>query len=70
MTASVNRGIIDAGGGKAMNINKSDDENILTLPDFEIGYIDYNGESLKAELHWYQEPTVGKVKFIIKRWIE
>jgi hypothetical protein len=31
-----------------------------------LGYIDYNGESLKAELHWYQEPSVGKVDWKIK----
>ena len=30
------------------------------------GYIDLNGESYKAELHWYQEPTVGKVLWKIK----
>jgi len=122
-----------------MNMNKSDDENILRLPDFEIGrslgakaknydikdaagniynfvegtklqnaevfagnetrkplhngvgegltkqfggnpekwqhckgngIIDYFGEERKAEIHWFQEPSVGKVKFIIKRWLE
>ena len=31
------------------------------------GYVDDNGESYKAELHWYQEPTVGKVKMKLKR---
>jgi len=31
-----------------------------------IGYVDYYGESLKAELHWYQEPTVGKLLWKIK----
>lgn len=30
------------------------------------GYVDHNGESLKAELHWYQEPTIGKVMWKIK----
>ena len=34
------------------------------------GIIDYLGEDRKAEVHWFQEPTVGKVKFIIKRWLE
>ena len=31
-----------------------------------IGYVDYRDESLKADLHWYQEPTVGKVLWKIK----
>lgn len=31
-----------------------------------IGYIDYNGESYKAELHWYQEPSVGRVEWKVK----
>jgi len=31
------------------------------------GYVNHEGESLKAELHWYQEPTVGRVDFKLKR---
>jgi hypothetical protein len=31
-----------------------------------IGYLDYLGESNKAELHWYEEPTVGQVEFKVK----
>lgn len=31
-----------------------------------IGYVDFEGESYKAELHWYEEPTVGRVEFKIK----
>ena len=31
-----------------------------------IGYVDYDGESYKAELHWYEEPSVGRVEFKIK----
>ncbi len=31
-----------------------------------IGYVDFDGESYKAELHWYEEPTVGRVEFKIK----
>ena len=31
-----------------------------------IGYVDYQGESYKAELHWYEEPTVGMIKFKVK----
>ena len=30
------------------------------------GYIDVYGESLLAELHWYEEPSVGRVDFKIK----
>jgi SPP1 gp7 family putative phage head morphogenesis protein len=30
------------------------------------GYLNYEGESYKAEVHWYEEPTVGKVKFKAK----
>lgn len=32
------------------------------------GVIDYYGEERPAEVHWFQEETVGKVKFKIKRW--
>ena len=31
-----------------------------------VGYVDYSGESYKTELHWYEEPSVGKVKWKIK----
>ena len=31
-----------------------------------IGYVDYDGESYKADIHWYEEPSVGKVKFKVK----
>ena len=53
-----------------MNINKSDDENVLRLPDFEIGRSlgakARNYDSYKAELHWYQESTVGKILWKLK----
>ncbi|MCL2095986.1 MAG: hypothetical protein FWH10_03690 [Oscillospiraceae bacterium] len=125
--------IIDTDGVKTMNVGKSFDEDILRLPDIEvgrslgakfrnydimlpdgeianltegsiitnieviagkgknrkidiadtlvgvfggeiyewqkvkgIGYIDFGGISFKAELHWYQEPTIGKVWWKIK----
>ena len=32
------------------------------------GIIDYYGEERPAEVHWFQEKTVGKHKFKIKRW--
>ena len=31
-----------------------------------IGYVDYDGESFCAELHWYEEPTAGKHKWKVK----
>ena len=31
-----------------------------------IGYVDYKGESRKAELHWFQEPSIGKVLWKVK----
>lgn len=31
-----------------------------------IGYVDYGGESYRAKLHWYEEPTVGKIKWKVK----
>jgi hypothetical protein len=35
-----------------------------------IGIVDYEGEHLKAEIHWFSNPEVGKEKFTIKRWLE
>ena len=35
-----------------------------------IGTIDYYGEDIEAEVHWFQESSVGKHKFKIKRWID
>ena len=32
------------------------------------GVLDYFGEERKAEVHWFQEETVGKVKFKVKEW--
>ena len=31
-----------------------------------IGYIDYDGESYRANLHWYEEPSVGRVEWKVK----
>lgn len=31
-----------------------------------IGYVDYHGESYRAMLHWYEEPTAGKHKWKVK----
>lgn len=30
------------------------------------GYIDYYGESYKAEIHWYEEPSVGQTDWKVK----
>jgi len=30
------------------------------------GYVDYQGESYFVELHWYEEPSVGKYKWKVK----
>lgn len=35
-----------------------------------IATLDYFGEEAQAEVHWFQEETVGKVKFKVKRWLE
>lgn len=34
------------------------------------GVLDYYGEERPAEVHWFQEETVGKVKFKVKRWYD
>ena len=31
-----------------------------------LGYVDYEGESYHAELHWYEEPTVGRHEWKVK----
>lgn len=31
-----------------------------------MGYVDFEGRSRLVELHWYYEPTVGRVKWKIK----
>lgn len=35
-----------------------------------VGVLDYHGDELNAEVHWFQEDSVGKVKFKVKRWLE
>ena len=34
--------------------------------EWKIGYVDYHGESYKADLHWYEEPSVGRVEWKVK----
>ena len=35
-----------------------------------VGTIDKDGEYVKAEVHWFQEGSVGKHKFKVKRWLD
>ena len=35
-----------------------------------IGIIDDDGENVRAEVHWFQEESVGQVKHKIKKWLE
>lgn len=35
-----------------------------------VGTLDVDGDEVKAEVHWFQEESIGKVKFKIKRWLE
>lgn len=35
-----------------------------------IGMIDDDGENVRAEVHWFQEESVGQVKHKIKKWLE
>lgn len=35
-----------------------------------IGVLDYHGEERTAEVHWFQEQSVGKVKFKVKEWLD
>lgn len=34
------------------------------------GILDYHGEERSAEVHWFQEKTVGKHKFKVKKWLD
>ena len=31
-----------------------------------IGWVDVDGESYKANIHWYEHPETGRVKFKVK----
>lgn len=35
-----------------------------------VGIIDDDGDNVRAEVHWFQEESVGQVKHKIKRWLE
>jgi hypothetical protein len=35
-----------------------------------IGVVDFDGEERAAEVHWFQEESVGRVNFMLKRWRE
>lgn len=34
------------------------------------GVLDFHGEERNAEVHWFQEESVGKVKFKVKDWLD
>lgn len=56
--------------GIAEGLSKEFDSNIKNRQHAKVvSTIDYYGDEVKAEVHWFQEETVGKVKFKIKRWI-
>lgn len=35
-----------------------------------IGTLEFHGEERNAEVHWFQEESVGKIKFKVKEWLE
>ena len=63
-----------AGCGRKRQIDEID--TLMTLfPDSNellwkkkkgIGFVDYDGDSYKAELHWYEEPSQGRVRMKVK----
>lgn len=34
------------------------------------GYVDFEGTSRKAELHWFENKDVGRIKIKVKRWFD
>lgn len=34
------------------------------------GIIDHHGEEREVEIHWFEEPTVGKHRFKIKKFLD
>jgi hypothetical protein len=32
------------------------------------GIVDYYGEEVDAQVHWFQEKSVGRVDFFVKEW--
>lgn len=35
-----------------------------------VGIINDDGEEVKAEVHWFQEESIGKVKIKVKEWLD
>jgi hypothetical protein len=35
-----------------------------------IGTLDVDGKNTEAEIHWFQEPSVGKHRFKVKEWLD
>ncbi len=34
------------------------------------GYVDFEGEKRRAELHWFENVDVGRIKMKVKRWFD
>lgn len=49
-------------GGKTSEWQHAKGYGTLIDPD--------TGEELSAEVHWFQEKSVGKVKFKVKEWLD
>ena|GEM_PF-1190463 len=60
LDVNVSEGLSDQIGGNSENWQHCKGEAV----------IDYNGKGRKADVHWFQENSVGKHKFIIKEWFE
>ena len=35
-----------------------------------IGILNVDGKDMEAEVHWFQEPSVGKHRFKVKKWLD
>lgn len=33
-------------------------------------FVDYHGKKRKAEIHWFENPKVGRIESKVKRWFE
>lgn len=59
LKTQVAQGLVQQHGGKAKNWQHVKG----------IGLIDLGTRTRKAEVHWFQESSVGKHNFVIKRWL-
>ena len=58
----VAEGLTEQYGGKISEWQHAKGHGTLIDPD--------TGEELRAEVHWFQEKSVGKVKFKVKEWLD